>query len=68
MGTTTIRLVVEHDDRWIAIAIQIIAAISPQIRTLSLATARIQLRHRCFVSVQNASLTQYLAQTLSQRL
>ena len=51
-------LIIKYQDRWIAVAIQIITAISPQVGPLGgaglgpLALTRIQLRHRRFIGMQ----------------
>ena len=70
MSATATRLIIKHQNWWIVAAVQIITAVSPQIGTLGgaglrgglgpgpLTLARIQLRHRGFIGMQNSALAE----------
>ena len=64
MSATATGLIIKHQNWWIVAAVQIITAVSPQIGTLGgaglgpLTLARIQLRHRGFIGMQNSALAE----------
>jgi len=62
MLATAAGLVVKHHDK--RIAIQVVAAVGPEIGPFGLAFARVQLLYRGFVGRQTLALAQFLRQTV----
>ena len=66
MGPSTAGLVVEHDNA--RPVIEPIGAVCPQIGMFGLATAGVELAHRCFVGMQATSFPEQVGQPVGQRL